>query len=241
MVAPDDVLKVYEGGDPRTTWRAVGDDRRSGADDGPRRSEIHALFTLISAAVQAHSYRLGREPSRKPWPTEMENQCQQSQPSDACPGRPISSRSDRRSDWQSWSWDSRQIWSPTWTRLSITTTEAMTGPQLSAHLVVFVGMALVLIGVVVDGVRSGRRSGGTRNSREVTSMPFGDFINQIPALGFLAIHATAFLIGAYFAWRSFGAGASAARLGLQPVRAGRAQLHDLPPRLDGLPVRPHGQ
>ena len=36
----------------------------------------------------------------------------------------------------------------------------MTGPELSAHLVVFVGMALVLIGVVVDGVRSGRRTGG---------------------------------------------------------------------------------
>ena len=36
---------------------------------------------------------------------------------------------------------------------------AMTGPQLSAHLVVFVGMTLVLIGVVVDGVRSGRRHG----------------------------------------------------------------------------------
>ena len=36
---------------------------------------------------------------------------------------------------------------------------AMTGPQLSAHLVVFVGMALVLIGVVVDGIGSGRRSG----------------------------------------------------------------------------------
>jgi hypothetical protein len=34
-----------------------------------------------------------------------------------------------------------------------------TGPQLSAHLVVFVGMALVLVGVVIDGVRSGRRSG----------------------------------------------------------------------------------
>jgi hypothetical protein len=32
----------------------------------------------------------------------------------------------------------------------------MTGPELSAHLVVFVGMALVLIGVVIDGVRSGR-------------------------------------------------------------------------------------
>ena len=39
-------------------------------------------------------------------------------------------------------------------------------------------------------------------------MPFGDFVNQIPAVGFLAIHLTAFLIGAYFAWRSFGAGAS---------------------------------
>jgi hypothetical protein len=39
-------------------------------------------------------------------------------------------------------------------------------------------------------------------------MPFGDFINQIPAIGFLAIHLTAFLIGAYFAWRSFNAGAS---------------------------------
>jgi uncharacterized membrane protein len=36
----------------------------------------------------------------------------------------------------------------------------VTGPELSAHLVVFVGMALVLIGVVIDGVRSGRRSGG---------------------------------------------------------------------------------
>jgi hypothetical protein len=34
----------------------------------------------------------------------------------------------------------------------------MTGPEVSAHLVVFVGMALVLIGIVVDGVRSGRRS-----------------------------------------------------------------------------------
>jgi hypothetical protein len=39
-------------------------------------------------------------------------------------------------------------------------------------------------------------------------MPFGDFVNQIPAPVFLAIHLTAFLIGAYFTWRSFGAGAS---------------------------------
>ncbi|HEV2250173.1 MAG TPA: hypothetical protein VGT60_06685 [Candidatus Limnocylindria bacterium] len=39
-------------------------------------------------------------------------------------------------------------------------------------------------------------------------MPIGSFINQIPAVVFLAIHLTAFLIGAYFAWRSFGTGAS---------------------------------
>jgi hypothetical protein len=38
-------------------------------------------------------------------------------------------------------------------------------------------------------------------------MPFGDFINAIPPIGFLAIHAVLFLIGAYFAWRSFGSGA----------------------------------
>jgi len=36
---------------------------------------------------------------------------------------------------------------------------AMTGPQLTAHLVVFIGMALVLFGVVADGVRTGRRHG----------------------------------------------------------------------------------
>ncbi len=37
----------------------------------------------------------------------------------------------------------------------------MTGPQVSAHLVIFLGMVAVLAGVVVDGVRSGRRSRGT--------------------------------------------------------------------------------
>jgi hypothetical protein len=39
-------------------------------------------------------------------------------------------------------------------------------------------------------------------------MPFGDFINQIPPLGFLAIHVALFAIGAFFAWRSFGAGST---------------------------------
>jgi hypothetical protein len=39
-------------------------------------------------------------------------------------------------------------------------------------------------------------------------MPFGDFINQVPPIGFLAIHIALFAIGSFFAWRSFGAGAS---------------------------------
>ncbi len=39
-------------------------------------------------------------------------------------------------------------------------------------------------------------------------MPIGDFVNQIPAPVFLVIHATAFAIGAYFAWRAFGSGAA---------------------------------
>jgi hypothetical protein len=37
-------------------------------------------------------------------------------------------------------------------------------------------------------------------------MPFGDFVNSIPPIAFLAIHVTLFLIGSFFAWRSFGAG-----------------------------------
>ena len=39
-------------------------------------------------------------------------------------------------------------------------------------------------------------------------VPFGDFVNQIPPIGFLAIHVALFAIGSFFAWRSFGAGAS---------------------------------
>lgn len=39
-------------------------------------------------------------------------------------------------------------------------------------------------------------------------MPIGDFVNNIPAPIFLLIHLTAFAIGAYFAWRSFGDGAT---------------------------------
>jgi hypothetical protein len=38
-------------------------------------------------------------------------------------------------------------------------------------------------------------------------VPFGDFINAIPPLGFLLIHIVLFAAGGYFAWRSFGAGA----------------------------------
>jgi hypothetical protein len=39
-------------------------------------------------------------------------------------------------------------------------------------------------------------------------MPIGDFVNNIPPVGFLAIHIVLFLIGAYSAWRMFGAGVS---------------------------------
>jgi hypothetical protein len=37
-------------------------------------------------------------------------------------------------------------------------------------------------------------------------MPFGDFVNSIPPVGFLAIHVALFLVGSFFAWRAFGAG-----------------------------------
>lgn len=39
-------------------------------------------------------------------------------------------------------------------------------------------------------------------------MPIGSLINAIPAPVFMVIHLTALVIGAYFAKRSFGAGAS---------------------------------
>ena len=51
-------------------------------------------------------------------------------------------------------------------------------------------------------------------------MPFGDFVNQIPTPVFLAIHLTAFLIGAYFAWRSFGSGAALLGLGFSLFAVG---------------------
>ena len=39
-------------------------------------------------------------------------------------------------------------------------------------------------------------------------MPFGDFVNNIPPVGFLIVHLVLFLAGAYFALPSFRAGAS---------------------------------
>ncbi len=44
-------------------------------------------------------------------------------------------------------------------------------------------------------------------------MPFGDFVNQIPPAVFLAIHLVLFLAGAFFAYRSFAAGATLLGLG----------------------------
>jgi hypothetical protein len=48
---------------------------------------------------------------------------------------------------------------------------------------------------------------GVTGRKGVLAMPFGDFVNSIPPIGFLIIHIAAFAIGAYFAWRAFGAGA----------------------------------
>jgi hypothetical protein len=39
-------------------------------------------------------------------------------------------------------------------------------------------------------------------------MPFGTFVNVFPPAFFLLVHLIAFLIGAYFAYRAFGANAS---------------------------------
>lgn len=39
-------------------------------------------------------------------------------------------------------------------------------------------------------------------------MPLGDFVNQIPPIGFLIVHVVLFSAGAYFAWRAYGAGAT---------------------------------
>lgn len=36
-------------------------------------------------------------------------------------------------------------------------------------------------------------------------MPVGAFINVLPPAAFLLVHLIGFLVGAYFAWRSFGA------------------------------------
>jgi hypothetical protein len=49
---------------------------------------------------------------------------------------------------------------------------------------------------------------GSTDPKGVAPMPFGDFVNQIPPIGFLAIHVALFLFGAFAAWRSFGAGAT---------------------------------
>jgi hypothetical protein len=39
-------------------------------------------------------------------------------------------------------------------------------------------------------------------------MPFGDFVNAIPPIGFLVVHVALFAAGSYFAWRSFNAGST---------------------------------
>ncbi len=40
-------------------------------------------------------------------------------------------------------------------------------------------------------------------------MPYGQFINSLPPAFFIAVHLVAFILGAYFAYRCFGAELSA--------------------------------
>ena len=90
-----------------------------------------------------------------------------------------------------------------------------------------------------SAARSGRRR--RRSTKGVLAMPFGDFVNQIPAPIFLLIHLTAFLIGAFFAWRSFSVGASL--LGWAFSLFALAEISYMTYHLDwtGLPLRPHGE
>lgn len=67
------------------------------------------------------------------------------------------------------------------------------------------GMALVIVGAAAGG--NAQLAGSTRPEGS-TRMPFGDFVNTIPPIGFLAVHLVLFGAGAYFAWRSYGARAS---------------------------------
>jgi hypothetical protein len=43
----------------------------------------------------------------------------------------------------------------------------------------------------------------TRNSDEEESMPWGDWINELPTGFFMVVHIAAFALGAGFAWQAF--------------------------------------
>ena len=70
-------------------------------------------------------------------------------------------------------------------------------------------------------------------------MPYGSWINDLPTAFFLVVHIAAFAIGAGFAWLAFKRELTLLGTGLLAVRRRRARLHDLPPRLDRVPVRAH--
>ena len=70
-------------------------------------------------------------------------------------------------------------------------------------------------------------------------MPYGDWINELPTGFFLVVHIAAFALGAGFAWLAFKRELALLGTGVLAVRRRRARLHDLPPRLDRVPVRAH--
>jgi hypothetical protein len=61
-------------------------------------------------------------------------------------------------------------------------------------------------------------------------MPIGSFLNAFPPAFFLVVHLAAFALGAYFAYRSFDAGASV--LGLGFALFGLAELSYMTYHLD---------
>ena len=75
------------------------------------------------------------------------------------------------------------------------------GGEHIGHLVAIAGMVLVL--AASSHSASAANAARGRPPMEVsTTMPIGDFVNQIPAPIFLLIHLTAFAVGAYFAYRA---------------------------------------
>ena len=70
-------------------------------------------------------------------------------------------------------------------------------------------------------------------------MPYGSWINDLPTAFFMVVHIAAFALAAGFAWLAFKRELPPARHRVLALRSGRGHLHDLPPRLDRVPLLAH--